>query len=116
MSKAPSDSSGKYDGVCRKESEAWVQCVEANYKAHDVCAHLQAPFDACLVAWRKEVGPNLRVKGRGIGEPALQCAPLSCIIEKCLFENSYDMKVCGQALKPFRHCVKHFYGSEYVTD
>ncbi|KAH8613372.1 hypothetical protein ERJ75_000792900 [Trypanosoma vivax] len=104
--------------ICAEEANKWRLCVEQHIRASNVasrCADAVAQFDSCIVAWRTQVGPDARVSGENEGEPPPQCAALSCLIGHCLRENGYNFERCKLSVQYFKHCVKSYYGSDYVA-
>uniref|UniRef100_D3TR31 CHCH domain-containing protein n=1 Tax=Glossina morsitans morsitans TaxID=37546 RepID=D3TR31_GLOMM len=79
--------------VCDDETNNWRACVEDNLSAPDLD----------------------RKCSENEGEPPPQCAAMSCLIGACLRKNGYSFERCKLPMHYFKHCVKSFYGSEYVT-
>lgn len=106
--------------VCDDAALTWQLCLDRNLTNMAVCGGTtdspRANFDVCVSEWRKEVGPNVRLRGSGIGEPPPQCAGLACLVQKCLYKTEFNSKICKDAALPFRHCVKQLYGEEYIVD
>ncbi|CAD2216393.1 hypothetical protein AGDE_00202 [Angomonas deanei] len=105
------------EDVCDNEANKWRICIEQELgkaTASATCANDKAVFDQCITQWRARVGPSVQIKGKNEGEPADQCAAMSCLIGECLRKYNYDFKRCELPMGCFKHCVKSFYGSEYI--
>ena len=111
--------------VCRDEAYQWLDCLEpmaletktVKVTMENACTAQRAVFDECVVAWRAANDPQhlIHIKGSGPGLPPPQCAPLSCLSEKCLFATGFDFKQCTAFMGNFKHCVKALYvKSEFV--
>ncbi|CBH18423.1 protein of unknown function (DUF1903), putative [Trypanosoma equiperdum] len=104
--------------VCDDETNNWRACVEDNLSAPDLdrkCSKYIDSFNRCIASWRTKVGYDVKVRGENEGEPPPQCAAMSCLIGACLRKNGYSFERCKLPMHYFKHCVKSFYGSEYVT-
>ncbi|ORC88444.1 uncharacterized protein TM35_000173160 [Trypanosoma theileri] len=104
--------------ICDDEANTWRICVEKNLGNRELefkCVNEQALFDRCIRDWRSNGGQNVKIKGENEGEPPPQCAAMSCLVGLCLRNTDYDFQRCGLPMQYFKHCVKSFYGSEYVT-
>lgn len=115
--KAMAGNGSEHYEACALETDAWRRCVEANLAdkaVQELCAADEAIFDACTGAWRRAVGPTVRVRGERQGEPPPQCAAMACLIERCLFETRFDHQQCALPSRFFKKCVKAFYTEEYV--
>ena len=111
--------------VCAAESKEWRICLNKVFmmgtaskeeQSMNTCAAERAEFDKCAKAWRAEVGPSVRLRGPNPGEPPEQCAPMACLYETCVSNNSYKFEKCTGAMQQLKHCVKALHGSEYVLD
>ncbi|KAG5496115.1 hypothetical protein JKF63_02416 [Porcisia hertigi] len=107
-----------FDDVCDDEANAWRICLETNLggkNLHKKCNVHQQVFDTCVAAWRANVGSAVKVKGEKEGEPPSQCAAMSCLIGECLRQYNYDFDRCGPHTQFFKHCVRSFYGQDYIS-
>lgn len=107
-----------FDEVCDDEANTWRICLEKNLGAKDLhakCDARQQTFDTCMSEWRAKVGHAVQVKGENEGEPPFQCAALSCLIGECLRKHNYDFDRCQPHMAFFKHCVKSFYGQDYIS-
>ncbi|KAG5470025.1 hypothetical protein LSCM4_02716 [Leishmania orientalis] len=107
-----------FDDVCASEANGWSFCLEANLgdeNLHKKCGMHQQKFDACVAAWRANVGSSVQLKGKNEGEPPSQCAAMSCLIGECLRKYNYNFDRCTPHTHLFKYCVKSFYGQDYVS-
>ncbi|KPI88976.1 hypothetical protein ABL78_1942 [Leptomonas seymouri] len=107
-----------YDDVCDDEANSWRVCLEANLGGKDIrkkCDSFKQTFDTCITKWRQEVGSQVRVKGENEGDPPFQCAAMSCLIGHCLRTHNWDFERCKPHTEFFKHCVKSFYGDDYIS-
>ncbi len=115
------------DAVCENEAFAWLNCLEPlseKPKLHKVtfdnnCVQERNDFTTCVVSWRSKVGdavenPIIKIKGELPGLPPIQCAPLSCLFQKCFKAAEYDLQLCKAFTMNFKYCTKMLFGSEYV--
>ena len=115
------------DDVCEHQALLWLDCLEplaSKPKQHQVkyeshCVQERENFTKCVVDWRAKVGdsvenPQIKIKGELAGFPPVQCAPLSCLFEKCFQVANYDAQVCKAFTMNFKYCTKMLYGAEYV--
>ena len=105
--------------ICGDESVALFQCAEEHYyskNAASTCAGAMHTFDKCTDAWRKEVGPKVKIRGSFPMQPPVQCQPVTCLIQECLANNHYKHDKCEYPMSVSKHCITKFYGSPYVID
>ena len=113
--------------VCESEALRWLDCLEpkaekpATAKAtwDNSCVIERQDFDKCVVQWRAAINdsvenPKVKVKGDAAGLPPPQCAPLSCLFQKCFMRSNYDSQLCKFTTMNFKHCCKLMYGAEYI--
>ncbi|RNF05129.1 uncharacterized protein Tco025E_07856 [Trypanosoma conorhini] len=104
--------------ICAEEATKWRQCIEQHLGDLNLerrCSDELALFDHCIASWRLNGAKDVKIKGENEGEPAPQCAALSCLIGTCLRKTNYDFSRCSVPMQYFKHCVKSFYGSEYIV-
>lgn len=104
---------------CDGSANEWRKCVERNLGDKAVatkCESSKQMFDTCVDKWREVVGPSAKVKGTNEGDPPEQCAAMSCLVGECLRTYNYEFARCKPPMDFFKHCVKKFYGSEYITE
>ncbi|KAF8279399.1 hypothetical protein TcBrA4_0020430 [Trypanosoma cruzi] len=104
--------------ICDEEVTTWRKCIERNLGDHKLekkCSAELALFDRCIASWRLNGAKEVKIRGESEGEPPPQCAALSCLIGTCLRNTDYDFSRCKVPMQYFKHCVKSFYGSEYVV-
>ena len=114
-----------YSDVCRPEAHKWLECLEplsdntknvkVTYDSH--CVPEREVFDKCVAEWRRAINDpagKVQVKGSASGLPPPQCAPLSCLTEKCLYASKYNFSDCKAFMSQFKHCVLLLYGKEFV--
>jgi hypothetical protein len=117
----------KLSEVCFNEAIKWLDCLEPlseKPKAQPVvfetsCSDIRAEFDKCVRDWRATINdtvenPRVKIRGDKSGLPPRQCAPLACLMEKCLFKTDYNFTVCNAFMSSFKHCCLFLYGSEYI--
>ncbi|RNF05649.1 hypothetical protein TraAM80_04482 [Trypanosoma rangeli] len=104
--------------ICDDEATKWRRCTEQNLgdlNLEKKCTVELAAFDQCIVSWRLNGAKDVKIKGTNEGEPPPQCAGLSCLIGRCLQQTNYDFSRCKVHMQHFKHCVRSFYGSEYIV-
>lgn len=107
-----------FTDVCDTEAVAWRVCLETNLGSktiNQLCSLQLSQFDRCVATWREEVGDSVQLKGENQGEPPFQCAAISCLIGECLRKYNYDFDRCTPHTNFFKHCVRSFYGEDYIS-
>jgi hypothetical protein len=112
--------STEYGDVCSEDASLWRECLEnqlLSKAALVACAGPESKFEKCVAAWRASnpAFEHVRMVGEKQGEPPVQCAAHSCLVEKCLHLSSWNMELCKNPMTAFKKCVTVLHLSPYVT-